>query len=83
VTVTVNTARASQQALAATRGRKGVTAAAGPARWCWQAAQAQVRAEVAAVTRALPPGAVAGAASWLAAGRVSAADQNGGVAWHP
>jgi putative ABC transport system permease protein len=29
--------------------------------------QAQVRADVAEVTRALPPGAVAGAASWLAA----------------
>ncbi len=39
--------------------------------------QAQVRADVAEVTRALPPGAVAGAASWLAAA-ASAAD-NGAI----
>ena len=36
--------------------------------------QAQVRADVAEVTRALPPGAVAGAASWLAAAESAAGD---------
>jgi putative ABC transport system permease protein len=39
--------------------------------------QAQVRADVAEVTRALPPGAVAGAASWLAA--AASADGDGAI----
>ncbi len=42
-------------------------------RFSHAASYAQVRADVAEVTRALPPGAVAGAAPWLAAENQAAA----------